>query len=455
MAIKQNSVATHSFRLTMRLSTFQIGSAMGDILVTSIWNRIMISNFGIPAAPVSLLIALRYFLAPISLWAGYLSDTKPLWGLRRTPYIWLGRLLMIISLPLLGFSLVRLGVDQQDFIGWALATLSSLFYGVGTLISGSPFVTLVRDSAPPEKQGLAISTVQTVLIIFFAVFGIVFGLWMEVYDQQIFWQMILATMAIGGFFWFFAIVGVERHILNRTKEPIEASEPLAGFMPTLRKIWRDPRTRVFFVFLSLATMSAWMQDAILEPFGADVFTMPAGRTTRFNSYWQVATVIFLVGSSYLWRKRSPERQVRPTAVGLLIMAAGMLFLALASLTGTVYLVESSLFIFGAGFGIYTFGGLSLMAAMSSDLEAGAYLGLWTLSVLMFKGLGTFLGGAFRDLFLLQMGLPANTSYALVFIFSTVGLAASVIVLSRVDVLGFAQDVGRVVNRTETQIASAD
>ena len=265
----------------MRLSTFQIGSAMGDILVTSIWNRIMISNFGIPAAPVSLLIALRYFLAPISLWAGYLSDTQPLWGLRRTPYIWLGRVLMIISLPLLGFSLVRLGVDQQDFIGWALATLSSLFYGVGTLISGSPFVTLVRDSAPPEKQGLAISTVQTVLIIFFAVFGIVFGLWMEVYDQQIFWQMILATMAIGGFFWFFAIVGVERRILNHSKEPIEASEPLSGFMPTLRKIWGDPRTRVFFVFLSLATMSAWMQDAILEPFGADVFGIGEFRIGRF------------------------------------------------------------------------------------------------------------------------------------------------------------------------------
>ena len=194
---------------------------------------------------------------------------------------------------------------------------------------------------------------------------------------------------------------------------------------------------------------------LMDESGETVAQTPAGRTTRFNSYWQVATVIFLVGASYLWRKRSPERQVRPTAAGLLIMAAGMLFLALASLTGTVNLVESSLFIFGAGFGIYTFGGLSLMAAMSSDLEAGAYLGLWTLSVLMFKGLGTFLGGAFRDLFLLQMGLPASTSYALVFIFSTVGLVASVIALSRVDVLGFAQDVGRLVNRTEAQIAGAD
>src|SRR5688572_26929761 len=69
----------------LRLSTFQIGSAMGDILVTSIWNRVLISNFGIPALPVGLLIALRYFLTPISLWAGYRSDSHPIWGLHRTP----------------------------------------------------------------------------------------------------------------------------------------------------------------------------------------------------------------------------------------------------------------------------------------------------------------------------------------------------------------------------------
>ena len=65
---------------TLRLSSFQIGSAMGDILVTSIWNRVMISNFGIPAAPVSLLIALRYLISPLSLWAGYRSDRKRLFG---------------------------------------------------------------------------------------------------------------------------------------------------------------------------------------------------------------------------------------------------------------------------------------------------------------------------------------------------------------------------------------
>ncbi|MCA9946476.1 MAG: PucC family protein, partial [Anaerolineales bacterium] len=164
----------------LRLSSFQIGSAMGDIIVTSIWNRVMISQFGIPAAPVSLLIALRYLLSPLSLWAGYRSDTRPFLGLRRSSYIWLGRGLMVLSLPLLGWSLTRFAAASAaggggEAMGWLLAVLSSLLYGVGTLISGSPYLALVRDSAPRERQGLAISLAETVLIICFAIVGIAFS----------------------------------------------------------------------------------------------------------------------------------------------------------------------------------------------------------------------------------------------------------------------------------------
>ena len=163
----------------LRLSTFQIGSAMGDILITSIWNRILIVNFGIPATPVGLLIALRYLLSPLSLWAGNLTDNRQFFGLRRTPMIWLGRVLMVGSLPFLGLSVMRLGESTTDPWGWSFALISSLAYGVGTLISGGPFLALVRESAPERLQGVAISMAQTVLIVFFAVAGFIFSFWMQ------------------------------------------------------------------------------------------------------------------------------------------------------------------------------------------------------------------------------------------------------------------------------------
>lgn len=446
-----------TFWRLLRLSSFQIGSAMGDILVTSIWNRVMISNFGIPATPVGLLIALRYLLSPLSLLAGYWSDTRPLWGYRRTTYIWLGRGLMVLSLPLLGLSLMRLGVVTTDVLGWLLALASSLMYGIGTLISGSPFLALVRDAAPPEKQGLAISTVETVLIIFFAIAGIGFSVWMDVYSAPVFWEMVLTTMAVGGFFWFFAIAGAEKRQKKGEVVETAVSTPhqQPAFQAIISKIWQDPRTRRFFFFLALATMAAWAQDAILEPFGADVFNLPISRTTRFNSYWQAATVVTLVGGSYFWRKRPPERQAAIAKWGLGFMALGLIVLGAAAFAGQVHFLELALLIFGAGFGVYTFGGLSLMAVMASDTEAGAYLGLWSIAILVSKGFGTFLGGATRDLLFLGLGLPAGLSYALIFGLEALGLLGAILILSRIDVVGFARDVGRVVSRAEAQIALAD
>ncbi len=454
----QSTRASFTFWRMMRLSSFQVGSAMGDILVTSIWNRVMISNFGIPATPVSLLIALRYLLSPLSLWAGHLSDTRPFLGMRRTGYIWVGRAMMVLSLPLLALSLGRLQFDQGDVLGWAFATISSLLYGIGTLISGSPFLALVRDSAPKKRQGLAISTVETVLIIFFAIAGIGFSLWMQEYDPLVFWEMVLVTAVISGFFWFFATVGAEKRIdRDRAAGLLETptTQDRHPLLPTLQKIWQDERTRRFFFFLATATLAAWAQDAILEPFGAEVFHLPFERTTRFNSYWQAATVIALIGGSYAWRKRPPERQASIAKWGLGIMAAGLLALSATSFLQQVHLIELALFIFGAGFGIYTFGGLSLMAVMASDKEAGAYLGLWSISIVLFKGLGTFVGGSLRDIFLLVVNMAPGLSYGLVFIIEALGLVTAVFILSRLDVIGFARDVGRVVSRTEAQISLAD
>ena len=459
MENEQDQLKFSPWRL-LRLSSFQIGSAMGDILVTSIWNRVMISQFGIPAAPVSLLIALRYLLSPLSLWAGYRSDTRPFLGMRRTSYIWLGRGLMVISLPLLGWSLTRFA-DGGDLLGWMLALASSLLYGAGTLISGSPFLALVRDSAPKARQGLAISTAETVLIIFFAISGITFSLWMREYDPVVFWEMIIVTMIVGGFFWLYSIWGVERWIRQQKgvtlaeELPQVAATPHANLGETIRHIWQDQRTRRFFYFLALSTFAAWAQDAILEPFGAEVFHLPLERTTRFNSYWQAATVVSLVGGAYLWRKRPPERQQRVASSGLLVMAVGMGLLAATAVFNLVHLVEIALLLFGFGFGLYSFGGFSLMVVMASDKEAGTYLGLWTISVLLFKGLGTFAGGALRDIFLLTLGLSSGLSYGLIFLLEGVGLASAVFILARVDVLGFAREMGRLVSRTDVQIASAD
>lgn len=423
----------------IRLSSFQIGSAMGDILVTSVWNRIMIANFGIPAWPVGLLIAMRYLLSPISLWAGYRSDSFPIRGLHRTPYIWIGRFMMVVSFPFLGLSLGRMADQAGDPWGWVLAAVCFLLYGVGTLVSGSPYLTLVRDSVPKEKQGLAISIVETALIAFFPIAAISFGYWLESYSQPVFWQVVLFTMVVGGFFWFFAIAGVEKPAGMPGREDVA---PVSGqFSQTFRRLWADQRTRRFFVFLAIGTLAAWAQDNILEPFGAQVFAMDVGQTTRFNAYWQTMTVVVLVIGAFILRRRRPEQQVRLTKIGLVVMTLGMIMLVLASLGAQQRILELGLVVFGTGFGLYTFGALSLMIVMTTDASAGAYLGLWSVCILVSRGLGIGLGSILRDGFL-SLGASFGVAYGLIFALEALGLLAAALLLSRADILSFARDSGR-------------
>lgn len=110
----------------------------------------------------------------------------------------------------------------------------------------------------------------------------------------------------------------------------------------------------------------------------------------------------------------------------------------------------ALVVFGTGFGFYSFGGFSLMAVMSPDRDAGAYLGLWTVCILLSKGLGTFAGGAFRDLFYLGASFSFNLTYGLVFVLAALGLILAALILNGRQVISFALDYGR---QVETAVAS--
>ena len=169
---------------SIKIGSFNFGSALVDILTASVWNRVMITDLGVGAAPVSILLALRYLLAPLSIWVGFRSDTRPIGGLRRTPYIWIGRALMLLAVFLLPISLAQFSVDASNSIGWVLALAIFIAYGAGTAISGGPFLALIHDRTPAAKRGVGISIAQTLLLLGFATAPIVFGRLLPVYSPE-------------------------------------------------------------------------------------------------------------------------------------------------------------------------------------------------------------------------------------------------------------------------------
>ncbi len=76
----------------LKIGLFHLGSSLADVLGSGVWNRIMIEELGKAATPVGFLLALRYFMTPLAAWAGERSDYTYLWGYRRLPGVFSGRL---------------------------------------------------------------------------------------------------------------------------------------------------------------------------------------------------------------------------------------------------------------------------------------------------------------------------------------------------------------------------
>ncbi|MFQ5923292.1 MAG: BCD family MFS transporter [Anaerolineales bacterium] len=428
--LKEDEQADFRFRKTVKLGTFHIGSSAADLLVTAVWNRIMIVDLGMAAWPVALLSGLRYFLAPLSLWAGHRADTHSIRGSRRLAYIWIGRGLVIVSLPLLPLStgLIARGAEY----GWLLALLAFVMFGSGVLISGPAFLALVHDSAPYDRRGLAISIVHFILVASFAFLPLIFARMMPAFELEAFLQLSLIVAVGAGLIWFFSVWREEG-----SGEP----KQVEGFKEAFKRILSERSTRRYALFLGASAFFVFMQDAVLEPFGGDVFGLPVGETTRFNAFWGSGVLLGMVVTMLFTRRWRPDQQVGTTMWGLGLLALPMIALGGSAWTANLATVRPLLVLFGIGFGIFTAGGVSLLMAMSIEHQAAAYLALWSVIQLVSRGAGIAAGGLLRDAALAVTGSFTST-YGLVFWLEALGALACIWLLRRVDVSGFASKIGR-------------
>ncbi|NCC36765.1 MAG: MFS transporter, partial [Chloroflexia bacterium] len=281
----------------------------------------------------------------------------------------------------------------------------------------------------------------------------IYGVMLRSYSPEAFFRTVLIGAGLALPFWFFSVLGEDRRVLPMTEGSSggAAAEPAPSFLALLREIWADTRARAFFLLLALGSISAFAQDALLEPFGGDVFGMDVGETTRFNAFWGVGVLISMIVTTILTRKRAPHEQTSTARIGLMLTAVPMALLGLVAVFQLEALLIPAILLFGVGFGVYTVGAIGLLMAMTSDKHAGAYLGLWTVAQLVSRGVGMALGGIVFDLANLITRVP-HLAYGSVFLLSAVGFVVCIGILARVDAPGFA--AGRVVMQ-EPALAMAD
>lgn len=440
----------------LKLGLFHLGSGMADVMATGVWNRIMISDLGFAATPVGLLVSLRYFLAPLGVWAGRASDRRALGGYRRLSWIWLGRAMMALSLGGLGFITASLARGAAATVTtWAAISLAMLLFSLGNALSGSTFLALIYDRAPEHQRGRAVGLVWTFLLLGYTLAGVLFAVLLPSDDdpataltfspdtlQTLFVAAALALAAL----WFFSLLGEERRSRGAAARQAE-SEYTTTLRADLRLVWLNRRLRFFLIYLALSMIFAFSQDLILEPFAGDVFGMSAQHTTRFAAYWGSMAIVGTL--LFLWLSRRYKRLTNTvmSSIGVGLLAATFALLAFAGAAGLRALVTPGLILLGFGLGLWNVGTLGLMMDMSPAGRAGTFLGFWTLVVTLARGLGVAGGGIARDLALAASGDLA-LSYVAVFTLGAAGLMAALWALARVQARAFRAEIAAAPRPTE-------
>jgi BCD family chlorophyll transporter-like MFS transporter len=419
-----------------KIGFFHLGSGMADVLTSGVWNRIMITDLGVSATPVGLLVSLRYFLAPLGIWAGRISDRQSFLGFRRLFWVWLGRLMMVLSTFGLGYGTSELMRDANNGMSWLFIVISMVLFSMGNAISGSTFLALIYDRANDEQRGRAVGIVWTFLLVGFTVGGILFSIMLKndeaaltgvLTPEKIINSFLVAAGIFAGL-WFFSLLGEERR-----GGSFEVSEKETG--SSLRKdlslVWQNPAMRFFFLFLTLSMFFAFSQDLILEPFGGDVFGMDAAKTSGFTAYWGTTSILASLFSLWLLRKRN-WTNTKLSQVGMWMLVATFALLTVSALLKMQFLINPMLILLGTGLGFWNIGTLGLMMDMSPVGRAGTFLGFWSMSVTLARGGGVSTGGILRDL---GLGLTGDftMAYGIAFFAGMIGLSVALWCLNSIHV----------------------
>lgn len=446
--MSQRKPSDLSIGRNLKIGIFHLGSGMADVLATGVWNRIMVADLGYSATVVGLLTGLRYFLAPLGVWAGRYSDTHVIGGFRRLFWIWLGRAMMALSTISLGFSTAEMVRSAQrdpplppSPALWLVIALSFLLFSLGIALSGSTFLALVHDRAAPAQRGRAVGLVWTFLLLGFTIGGVFFSVMLPhdedageiAFSAASLQNLFLITSLLLAAIWLFSLLGEEKRNGQRSlKRSVESSDLLRD----LALVWRSRPMRLFLVYLILSMMFAFLQDTVLEPFAGQVFGMEAQVTNRFSAYWGSMAILGSLGFLYLSRRHRKLTNGLISLVGVWFLMATYLLFALSSLGAIRALVTPGLILLGLGLGIWNIGTLGLMMDLSPDGRAGTFLGFWTLTVTFARGFGVAGGGILRDL-ALQLSGDHTVAYGAVFIAGCLGLTIALLALRRANLRDFA------------------
>jgi len=411
----------------IQLGLIHVAVAMTLVPINSTLNRVMIKELAISATLVAILASLPYLFSPIQVAIGGFSDRHPLLGRRRTPYIVIGLALCFIGLLLSPQAAYLLPLNFWGGVGLGLLAFGA--WGMGYNFATVSYLSLASELSGERDRGRTIAVMWFMMITSIIVTAIALSQMVDPYTAEAlvraFWIVALAALALG----LLGLVGLEPRL---SPSFVSSSNEEYSWGRLIRFLLNNRQAKLFFFYLAILLAAILGQDILLEPFGAEAFGMSVRATTRITSVWGACVLTALVVAGALERRMDKRSVARAGAWGTL---AGFLLIALSGLLASQSVFYTGVILLGVGTGLATVSNLSLMLDMTTPEMIGLFMGAWGMSNAVSRLVGTVLGGAVRDL-VIQISRVPLTGYLVVFILEALMVAASLVLLPRIDVGAF-------------------
>jgi BCD family chlorophyll transporter-like MFS transporter len=348
-------------RLALRLGLFQLSLGILGVLMLGLFNRLLIAEIGLPAAVVAFALGSQQLMGFTRVWFGNRSDRIAGGRLKRTPYIVKSALAFSLLFGLAGWVVLQLAetvaLPSQPFVGVWIGVLTLISIAIGTAISagGTAFSALVVDLTSERERPRVLSVIWGMRLL-----GVLLG---SAFIARLFGaaceegasgdalksgleQLIVVSPLLLFGLAVFSVLGVEHRVVSRDSVAQSAMPDVANDPPKtvqllqlIGRLRTIPQFGRFVGVLCLFTFSMFLNDAVLEPYGAALFGMSLCATTALNALMAIGFFVGLGLSGFLLVERMGN--VRTAQLGA-ILATTALALMLLSVPGQLLEVFSLL-----------------------------------------------------------------------------------------------------------------
>ncbi|MEW6084690.1 MAG: BCD family MFS transporter [Chloroflexota bacterium] len=414
------------FLKRLQLALIHTAVAITLVPINSTLNRVMIFDLGFSKTLFTLLAILPYLLAPIQVAIGSFSDRNPVFGYRRTPYIFAGLLLCVIGVAVAPQVAVLL--TENFNLGIIVGLLAFGAWGMGYNLSAVSYFSLATELSGKKGRGATIATMFFLMVFGLIATGITLSRLVPAYTPEALTRAFLIVAASA------LTLGLLGLIKLESKSSADSSPRSENYTvkEMLSAITENPVAKIFFVYLLLLLAAILGQDVLLEPFGAQAFGMTLEQTSRIVSISSTFTLIAFIVAGFMEGRVNKKIIAQ---IGNLGALTGFLVIIVSGVMGNLSLFYIGITLLGFGTGISTVANLSLMFELTVPEKVGLYIGAWGFSNGLSRLTGLLMAGIVADAATSLTG-NALSGYLVVFSLEALMLLAAAVMLSRIDVQAF-------------------